>query len=137
ATAKWILGAAAAVGAALLGGAPLTATGRLHGAADTATAYLGLLVALLGVGWAIWHTADALIPPLTTSSSLDQSPRLHDLRDRVRREPGAFYGSFGTSMAELQGALRLHRTIAVNLQRALSAEPDPARRAVLTTALRD
>jgi hypothetical protein len=61
-TAKWIIGAAAAVGAVLLGGAPLAAIGKIHGIGSAAEALAGLVIGLAGVGWAIWHTAEALIP---------------------------------------------------------------------------
>lgn len=104
ATAKWILAAAAAVGAALLGGGPLTAVGKVHGLGADLRAYGGLTIALLGVGWAIWQTADALIPPLTTPRFVDEDPALRDLRARIAKDPGAFYGPYGKSMADLQAA---------------------------------
>ncbi|MBT2212498.1 hypothetical protein [Actinomadura sp. NEAU-AAG7] len=135
ATAKWILAASAAVGAALLGGGPLTAAGKVHGFADAALAYTGLVIGLLGVGWAIWHTADALIPPLTLPSSLDQEPQLKGLRERIAREPGAFYGPYGTSVADLRTALAFHRTVAANLAAALATEQDPARREVISAKI--
>jgi hypothetical protein len=131
ATAKWILAAAATVGAALLGGAPLAAVGKVHGVGDAALAYAGLAVALTGVGWAIWHTADALIPPLTTPNSLDQEPALNELRKKIAREPRAFFGPFGESMGELQELLDFHQKVARSLSDMLIAEQDPARRRVL------
>lgn len=102
ASAKWILAAAAAVGAALLGGGPLTAVGKVHGVGADLRAYGGLAVALLGVGWAIWHTADALIPPLTTPKFIDQDPALRDLRARIANDNEAFFGPYGASMTDLQ-----------------------------------
>lgn len=135
ATAKWILAAAAAVGAALLGGGPLTAVGKVHGVGGAALAYLGLAVGLCGVGWAIWYTAEALIPPLTTPLSLDTEPSLKDLRARIAREPNAFYGPFGTSMADLHRELAFHQSIARKLGDALAAEPDQARQRVMSEQL--
>ena len=134
-TAKWILAAAAAVGAALLGGGPLTAVGKVHGAGGAALAYLGLAVGIGGVGWAIWYTAEALIPPLTTPLSLDTEPSLEDLRVRIAREPHAFYGPFGTSMAELHAELALHQSMARRLADALAVERDEARRRVMSEQL--
>lgn len=131
AAAKWILAAAAAVGAALLGGAPLAAVGKVHGTAHIVLAYLGLVIGLTGVGWAIWHTAEALIPPLTTPLSLDEEPGLADLRRKIAREPTAYYGPFGTSMEDLQKQYQYHARIARTIADELAAEDNPARVKVL------
>lgn len=131
ATAKWILGAAAAVGAALVGGAPLTAVGKVHGAGHIALAYAGLVVGLAGVGWAIWRTADALIPPLITRLSLDSEPGLAGLRAKIAGDPRSFYGPFGTSMAELQRTHEYHQRMARILASAAAAETSPDRKRVM------
>jgi hypothetical protein len=132
ATAKWILAALAVTGAALLGGGPLTAVGRIHGLGHAVTAYAGLLLSLVGIGWAIWRTADALIPPLTTPRSLESSPLLADLRSRIAGEPESFYGPFGASVGDLHGALEFHSTVTRNIERLLELEgPDGPRRALL------
>jgi hypothetical protein len=133
ATAKWILGAAAVVGAALIGGAPLAAVGKVHGVGHVVNAYLGLVVGLVGVGWAIWRTAEALIPPLTTMRSLDREPGLADLRRKIAEEPEAFYGPFGASMAQLQRQYAYHQRIARILADALATEHDRARKQALLT----
>ncbi|MFJ8853471.1 hypothetical protein [Streptomyces sp. NPDC102437] len=132
ATAKWILAALAVTGAALLGGGPLAAVGKIHGPGQAVTAYAGLLLSLVGIGWAIWRTADALIPPLTTPRSLDCSPLLADLRVRIACEPESFYGPFGASANDLHRALEFHSTVARNIERLLESEgPDGPRRALL------
>lgn len=135
ATAKWIAAAAAAVGAALLGGAPIAAVGKIHGLADAVMAYVGLAVGLFGVGWVIWHTADALIPPLTTPASLDTERQLKSLRDRIDHEPTAFYGPFGASMTDLTATIAFHQKVAANLTVALAAEQNAARQKILADAL--
>jgi hypothetical protein len=137
AAAKWILAAAAAVGAVLLGGGPLTAAGKVHGPGGAALAYAGLVIGLAGVGWAIWHTADALIPPLTTPRSLETEPALGELRDKVANDKEAFFGPFGASMSDLARELAFHRTVAGNLADALAAEQDPVRQKVLADKLGD
>jgi hypothetical protein len=137
ATAKWVLGAAAAVGAALVGGAPLAAVGKVHGAGHAALAYLGLAIGLAGVGWAIWRTADALIPPLTTPLSLDTEPNLADLRRKIKKDPRAFFGPFGTNMAQLQQQYEFHHRVARVLRDTLATEPDAARRKVIRAQLRE
>jgi hypothetical protein len=137
ASAKWILGAAAASGAALLGGGPLAAVGKVHTAGAAITACTGLLIGLLGIGWAIWFTADALIPPLTTPKTLDTDPRLQDLRDRIASDPAAFYGPFGGSMADLGKASELHSKAAASLVRALATETDATRQKVLAAAIEE
>jgi hypothetical protein len=135
ATAKWILAAAAAVGAALLGGGPLTAVGKVHGAGGAALVYAGLVIGLAGVGWATWHTADALIPPLTTPRSLETEPALNELRDKIADDKEAFFGPFGASMPDLGRELAFHQAVAGNLANALAAEQDPGRQQVLADAL--
>jgi len=133
--ARWILGAAAAVGAALLGTSPLAAAGQIHTTGTAVAAYAGLITGLAGVGWAIWYTADALVPPLTTPKSLDTDPRLRDLRAQIANDPPAFYGPFGTSMADLLAAKALHQQVAANLTAALAREQDPGRRSLVQLKL--
>ncbi|MEU2167928.1 hypothetical protein ACH47V_25505 [Micromonospora chersina] len=134
-TAKWTLAAAAAVGAALIGTSPLAAAGRIHGAGAAVAAYAGLVVGLAGVGWAIWHTAEALIPPLTTPRSLDSDPRLSDLRAQIAGDPAAFYGPFGTSMADVLAAKALHQRVATSLTVMLADEQDSDRKQTLQLKL--
>jgi hypothetical protein len=134
ATAKWIIGALAAVGTALLGGGPLTAIGKVHGAGPTALAFGGLVVAIAGVGWAIWHTTDALMPPLTTLAALDTA-ELAGLRTQIEADRTAFFGSFGVSVAELTAECHRQETIAANASKMLIAEPDETRQRQLSRAV--
>jgi hypothetical protein len=135
AAAKWILAAAAAVGAALLGGGPLTAVGKVHGTGGAVLAYAGLMIGLAEVGWAIWHTADALIPPLTTPGSLESEPALNELRDKIAEDKEAFFGPFGASISDLRRQMAFHQRVAGNLADALAAEQDPIRQKVLADTL--
>jgi hypothetical protein len=134
-SAKWILAAAAVVGAALLGSSPLAGAGKIHSFGPAVAAYLGLLIGLTGVGWAIWFTADALIPPLTTPRSLDTDPRLRDLRTEIAKDPAAFFGPFGTTMTELATASAFHQRVATNLRTAAASERDNRRRQTLEANL--
>jgi hypothetical protein len=136
AVAKWTIGAVAAVGAALLGGAPLVAIGKIHGVESAALAFVGLFIGLTGVGWALWHTAEALIPPDTTLETLNTKP-LAGLRTYIDSDRAAFYGSFGSSVADLQGACRRYDTAAAHISIMLAGEKDSARREVLTQGLTD
>jgi hypothetical protein len=133
-SAMWILGAVAAVGAALLGGGPLIAVGKIHSYDEAFSAFGGLALGLVGVGWAIWHVAEALIPPLTIMSSLDTEPLLADLRKRIAQQPSAYYGPFGTSMADLETKLAFNRAVAANIADALETEHDKSKRRVLRRA---
>jgi hypothetical protein len=125
-TAKWTVAALGAVGAALLGAVPVSALGRIHGGAAIAEASGGLVLGLGGVAWAVWHTAEALTPPVTTLSAL-RTDELAPLRTFIDRSPEAFYGPFGTSVAELAAARRLHELLARNLADALATETDRTR----------
>lgn len=135
-TAKWTIAAVAAVGAALLGGAPLAAVGKIHGFGSAAEAFGGLALGLIGVGWAIWHTTDALIPPITTLAAL-ATPALAGLRAQIAADPRAFFGPFGDSAADLEAAARRYDTAAAQIAVLLAGEPDPVRQRVLAQGLAD
>ena len=136
ATAKWIIGTAAAVGAALLGGAPLAAIGKIHGFGSAAEAFGGLTLGLAGVGWAIWHTTDALIPPATTLATLE-TPPLADLRAQIAADPAAFFGPFGSSAAQVQAACQRFETAAAQIAVMIAAEPDAGRQRILAQGQAD
>lgn len=130
ATAKWTLAAFGAVGVALISGGPLVAVGHVHGVAHAVIAGAGLVVALGGVGIAIWFTSKVLAPRVTTPTTL-MSPKLDGFRTDVQKSPEDYFGVIATDVA---GLLR-HQKIAVNLARQLAAEKDPKRRVVLESYL--
>jgi hypothetical protein len=132
ATAKWTVAAFGAVGAALLGAVPPAAFGKLDSVGDVLIAGSGLLLALAGVGWAIWHTADALTPPVTVLSTIDELP---ELRAKILGSPETFFGPFGDSVEELGAQRRLHAGVEANLEAALPGESDPVRRRAIEQAL--
>lgn len=134
--AKWLIGTAAAVGAVLVGGAPLTAVGKLHSIQATALAFGGLVVGLVGVAWAIWHTSDVFIPPTTTLGDLHDG-KLADLRVLIARDSKAFYGPFGVSVDDLEAACRRFDTAAANLAVMTASESDDKRRRLLRQGYAD
>ncbi len=136
ASAKWTIGALAAVGAALLGGAPLSAVGKLHGFGPAGAAFAGLVIGLAGIGWAIWHTADALMPIGTTLAAIDQ-PELAGLRAQIQAEPAAFFGPFGSSVQELQSKYVLWQTVAARAAVMLAGEPDESQKSKLAQGIAD
>jgi hypothetical protein len=129
--ARWMIAAAGAVGAVLLSGGPLVAVGRVTGLGHALIAGAALVVALAGVGLAIWQTSLVLVPPVTTPSTLRQDST-KELREIIDATPADFFGLAATSVEDL---LR-HRAIAANLSQAVMAEGDPRRRAVLERHLR-
>ena len=131
AAAKWTLAAEGAVGAALISGGPLVAVGQVHGTGHALLAGAGLVVALGGVGLAIWFTSKVLSPRLTTPQTL-RSPALAGLRRVIEAEPAQFLGVVATQV----DALLLHQEVAVDLARKTAAEKDPARRQVINRQLR-
>lgn len=131
AAARWMIAAFGAVGAALVGGGPLVAVGKVHGFGDALIAGVALLVALAGVSVAIWQVSRVLEPPVTTTATLD-SPVTRGLREMIDAAPATFFGSAAASVDDL---LR-HRAIAANIQLALAAERDPGRREQLQHHLR-
>jgi hypothetical protein len=135
-SAKWTIAALAAVGTALLGGAPLSAVGKIHGFAAASLAFGGLVIGLLGVGWAIWQTADALMPIGTTLAAL-REPELAALRKQIEAEPAAFLGPFGNSVADLEQQCAMWQTAAAKAAIRLTAEQDEIRRRVLAQGVAD
>jgi hypothetical protein len=129
--AKGMLAAAGGVGAVLISGGPLVAVGRVHGVAHAFIAGGALLLALSGVGLAIWQTSQVLIPPLTTPATL-RKPSLKGLREVIESSPADFFGLVATSVDDL---LR-HQVLAVNLNRQLAREQDPRKHALMATQLR-
>ncbi|MDN3296085.1 hypothetical protein QWM81_18880 [Streptomyces ficellus] len=127
--ARWTLASTGAVGALLLGGGPLLAVGRITDWAHAAWAGGGLLVALLGVAWAMWQTSEVLVPPLTTPDALT-SPALRGLRRQIDAAPGYYFGTLATDVEDL---LR-HRRLAMEISRRLPAA-EPAQRAALERGL--
>ncbi|WNM29171.1 hypothetical protein RKE30_01510 [Streptomyces sp. Li-HN-5-11] len=125
AAARWMLAAFGAVGAALIGGGPLVAVGRVHGVADAFGAGVALVVALTGVSIAIWHVSRVLEPPITTPATL-ATPALRGLREMIDSAPAHYFGTAATSVDDLLS----HRAVAVNIHRAMLSETDPSRREV-------
>lgn len=128
--AKWTIVAAAAVGAALISGGPLVAVGQVHGVAHALIAGAGLVLALIGVGLAIWTTSTVLSPRLTTPATL-RSPALAGLRAIIEADPAQFFGPVAISV----DALLLHREVTVTLARLLATEKGPAKRAMIERQL--
>ena len=91
--AKWMLAAAGAVGAALISGGPLVAVGQVHGLWHAFLAWLGLVVALGGVGVAIWYTSQVLVPRLTTPNTMRKADELDGLRTVIANEPRSSWAS--------------------------------------------
>jgi hypothetical protein len=128
-TAKWTLAAVGAVGAALISGGSLVAVGQVHGLGDTVRALLGLVIALAGVGVAIWFTSQVLVPRLATSHMLQTDPRLAGLLKRVDDEPAQFMGVAATSVEDLFAQQKRLRDMAVDLTGQAARAKDPDRRA--------
>lgn len=135
ATARWTIAAMAGIGTLLLGAGPLTAVGKVHDAGHATAAFAGLALAVLGVGWAIWQTGEALTPCLATLTDL-AAPEMAQLREAIARNPSAFYGPYD-SLDELSAQRRLHEKIAADLAVKLAREPDSARARILEQALDD
>jgi hypothetical protein len=157
ATARWTIAALAGVAALLLGGAPLTAVGKISHLGDAMLAYVGLVIALGGVGWAIWQTGEALMPRVATLADLDD-PELADLRATMAKDPTAFYGPFQECQGDgaqgvgrhgrkdpngatyhdgLRRAAARHGVVAAKLAVKAAAEEDPVRSRLLAQALED
>lgn len=135
ATARWTVVAVAGVGTLLVGGGPLTAVGRINDWGDTFAAFGGLALTVLGVGWVVWQTGEALSPCLATLDDLD-APEMALLREAIARNPAAYYGPY-RSVGELRSQRRLHQAVAADLAVKLAREQDPVRTAVLEQGLAD
>jgi hypothetical protein len=136
ATARWTATALGAIGVALVGGGPLAAVGKIHGIGHAVEALAGLLIAIAGLGWAIWHTTEALMPHPTTLAALD-TPEFAELRAQIEADPAAFFGRFGTSAHELKAQYVLWQTAAAKTSRMLAGEHDENRKRILAQGLAD
>jgi hypothetical protein len=135
-TAKWTITALGAIGVALLGGGPLSAVGKIHGIGQAAEAFAGLVIALAGIGWAIWFTTEALMPPVTTLASIAE-PELAGLRAQIAADPGAFFGPFGNSVDQLKNQCTFWQATAAQTSITLAIEQDDKLKRMLTQALSD
>jgi hypothetical protein len=136
ATAKWTIGAAAAIGALLLGGAPLAAVNKIHGTRNVAIAATGLALALTAVAWIIRQISETLMPRVVSLAALGD-PDLADLRQLIEDEPTTFFGGFGDTPADLAAAALQHDRAAANAAYLLAREEDPARIRILEQTLAD
>jgi hypothetical protein len=134
-TAKWMLAAAGAVGATLLSGGPLVAVGQVHGFWHTVLAWLGLVIALGGVGVAIWFTSQVLVPRLTTPGLVATSPVLAGLREQIAAEPAEFMGFSAISVDGLFRRQDLLRKKTAGLMLQVSRAHGHERRARLEAEL--
>ena len=133
-TARWIIGAAAATGSLLLAGGPLTVVGKLHSVGQAIAAAVGMLLAILGVAWAVYRTTEVLTPRVATFDDLGQ-PALRGLRELIARSPRDFYGPFTADPISLQRERTLRATICRQLTTALVHEKSAPRRRTLEHAL--
>ena len=124
-----MLAAAGAVGAVLISGGPLVAVGQVHGLVDTFLAWLGLVIALGGVGLAIWFTSQVLLPRLTTPDTVRASPDLAGLRMQIAAEPAEFMGFSATTVDGLFRRNNRLREQAVALMLTVSQAADDEQRA--------
>jgi hypothetical protein len=129
--ARWTIASAGAVGAALISGGPLVAVGKVHGLTDAIIAGAALVVALAGVGLAIWQTSQVLTPFLMTPTALTE-PAMSGLREIIDGAPENFFGVAASSIDDLLQ----HRAIAVRLGRMIAHEKNPDRRAVLDSSMK-
>jgi hypothetical protein len=134
--AKWTLAVAGAVGAVLISGGPLAAVGQVHGTAHAFLAGLGLIIALAGVGLAIWSTSKVLEPRLTTRKNFAEDPALAGLLEIIEAEPEQFFGVAAVTADGIFERQDRDRAIAVDLTRQMAKVKDPARRAQFQAALR-
>jgi hypothetical protein len=87
-----------------------------------------------GVSWTLWTTGEVLTPRFATLRSLDD-PALADLRAEIDAAPETFFGPFGRTAGQLDGACREHTAVAVELEALLARERDEERRAGLSRGL--
>jgi len=126
AAAKWTLAVAGAVGAVLVSGGSLVAVGQVHTTGQAFLAGLGLVIALSGVGLAIWSTSRVLAPRLTTPATF-RSPELAGLVERIQSEPAEFFGLMATTVDGLFNLQAQYRQNAASLAKQAAAAKNPRR----------
>jgi hypothetical protein len=108
----------------LISGGPLVAVGHVHGTSHALLAGAGLVLAVIGIGLAVWTTSQVLAPRLTTPATL-RSRALKGLRRQLDAEPEQFFGVAATSV----NGLLMHQAVAVDLARKLAVATDAKQRA--------
>ncbi len=96
---KWVAASFGALGALLIGTAPLSGVGDL----TLGWSILGPLVfgtlALLAVGWVVWYTTSLLTPNTVSLSDIARHEDYADFRTQVAVEPLAYLGTLGEDVA--------------------------------------
>jgi hypothetical protein len=70
--AKWLIGAAAAVGAVLIAGSQLSSIGKLEFGSRLIAAVVGVVIALMAVVYAVWVAVQVLLPIAVTLGELEK-----------------------------------------------------------------
>jgi hypothetical protein len=152
-TAKWVLGTLGGVGAVLVTGLGLSSLANLTDAYRLFFAIIGLVVALMGLGWAIAQTAAVLRPSTTSLADVVAAERKGEgerpterkgegerpryLRDVLAARPGLLAGladDFGklqtktdTVMKDRVEALEAHYADPSDTEKATTAQAAQAR----------
>ncbi|MEU5157369.1 hypothetical protein [Glycomyces sp. NPDC021274] len=133
-TAKWMIAALGAVGASLLAAFPLGALNGVSNTTDLIWATIGLVLGISGVAYAIWRTAEALSPPITTLSSVNDDG-LKTLRTLLDASPETFYGPFGNSVHDLVEKRRYYEHAVISISKLIASNEDSSQDLALQRAL--
>jgi len=92
---KWIAGSFGALGAVLIGTAPLSGLSKLEFGWGLILPFVFGAGALVAVGYVVWRSTSLLAPVGVTLSDVAVSPPFESLRELVAREPASFVGTWG------------------------------------------
>jgi len=126
-TARWLIGAFGALGAALIAGVQLK---NLAGVSSTPLeeAIASISVGVFGVAIAIWSTSNVLIPIAASSRALEHTGEFDPLRKAARTDPSMLRG-LASNLGALVAALSTSLTTSQNAYHKMAAAPnDPGLR---------
>jgi hypothetical protein len=110
-TAKWIIASFAAIGAALIAGTQLSGIGSIDSNARLVLAACSAIVALGGVGWAIWEAGKVSTASTVSLGDLAESNQLSEVRQTIDKDQALLEGHQGVgSLATSYGSWLRRRT---------------------------
>jgi len=131
---KWIATSFGALGALLIGTAPLSGLSKLDVVSwrFAWVAVFGLL-ALGGVAYVVWRATSLLTPSTVTMVDVESGAEFSALRAAIAAEPAAYLGTWGTDVTTFVTNRDKEYTLFAAVDHAIAQSPDSAE----LTALRE
>jgi hypothetical protein len=128
-TIKYVVAGFAAVGAILVGTAPLAGLGTVSGGWWLPT-LLGATIAVGGVIYAVWKSSDVLMPAVATLDDVgdpNATGEMANLRDKVLGGPDGLFRRWGGTVDNLRGKRELEYATLTSIRNYTAADETEAK----------